>query len=73
MISLRRLVLPSTESYKCNFAQKMRNVSFLQSYPKRAFANRTIHFAEQFDKGKVICIAFKALKCQPTKIIYQKK
>ncbi len=74
MISLRQLVLPSTENNTYNFAQKMRNVSFfLQSYPKRAFANRIIHFAEQVDQRISYFIASKAPKCQSTKIIYRKK
>ncbi len=45
---------------------------FLQSYPKRAFANPMEFFAVQFDLGKVIQITFEALKCKPTKN-YQKK
>ncbi len=58
MISLRRLVLPSTESSMYNFASNMRNVSFLQSFPKRVFTNRIIQIAEHVDQGKNVFYCF---------------
>ncbi len=46
---------------------------FLQTYPKRAFANPMEFFAVQFDLRKVIQITYKALKCKPTKKTTRKK
>ncbi len=44
MTSLRRLVLPPTESSVYNFAKEMRNVSFFQIYSIGAFANPKIRY-----------------------------
>ncbi len=71
MILLRLLVLPLTESNMYTFEQKM--CIFFTVILKEHLRIQEYILQNMLTKGKAIFIAFKALQCQSTQIIYQKK